>query len=174
MLDSLRNQSFVDFEVLIIDQNRELVLDQRINDYSQYFSIKHIKPEGKGASYARNIGIKNASGKIMCFPDDDCEYRPEFLGIMDNYFDQNSVDGVVVNTMDRKDGKALANLAKKNTWIERDNVLKTVIEPGLMIKAENLKEILFDENLGVGSTNTPFWSDEGPDLVLQLLSQGKK
>ena len=47
MLDSLCNQTFSDFEVIIVDQNDKLQLDESIYKYSDRLKIKH-KCSGSG------------------------------------------------------------------------------------------------------------------------------
>lgn len=69
-ISGLLNQSFTDFEVIII------------NDGSTDNSLKKIKPlvdsrfkiinqDNKGVSYARNIGVKNANAKYIALLDAD-------------------------------------------------------------------------------------------------------
>lgn len=172
MLDSLKNQRFKDFETIVVDQNKNNILGDLTKKYNG-LDLKHIKIPAKGASNARNNGIKIARGNILTFPDDDCEYPNDFLTRVDKCFNENQEDGIVVNTMDKADGKAIANLSTKNVIISRSNILKTVIEAGIFIKSGISKNVLFDENLGVGAVSG-YCSDEGPDYVLKLLDKGVK
>lgn len=168
MLASLKNQTIKDFEVLVIDQNEKGFLDAIIQKYQSCFRLKHLITAALGASNARNVGIKNAVGNIITFPDDDCEYPNDFLETVYHYFQENSLHGIVVTTKDKQDGKPIARLATKPVKITRNNVLKTVIEAGIFVKRECIKNHLFDINMGVGS-KSPYWSDEGPDFILKLL-----
>jgi len=174
MLKSLERQTFKNFEVLVIDQNKEDILKKVIEGYKKKFPIKHIRIPAKGASNARNIGIQNAEGEILTFPDDDCEFPDKFLEHINGYFQKNRVDGITVNTIDRDDGKPISILlSSKNQEINRKNILKTVIEAGIIIKKNKIEDILFDVNMGVGSTKSSYWSDEGPDFILNLINKGK-
>ncbi|TXE08459.1 glycosyltransferase family 2 protein [Gelidibacter salicanalis] len=173
MLKSLKQQQFNDFEVIVVDQNKENFLETTVLEFRPYMTIHHIRTLAKGVSYARNIGLKAAKGEIITFPDDDCEYPSDLLFLINDHFIANSEDGIVINTMDKNDGKAIANLASKEIAIERDNVLKTVIEAGIFIKSKLSQGVFFNEDLGVGSPSG-YWSDEGPDFVLKLLQKGAK
>ena len=174
MLDSLQRQSFKNFEVLIIDQNKEEILDKKIEIYKNHFPVKQIKITTKGASNARNIGIQNAKGEILTFPDDDCEFPDNFLEQINTYFQKNNVDGITVSTKDRNDGKPISILlSSKGQKISRRNILKTVIEAGIIIKRDEIDDVLFDVNMGVGSIKSTYWSDEGPDFILNLIGKGK-
>ncbi|PNW26689.1 hypothetical protein BKP44_15985 [Formosa algae] len=173
MLESLKNQTFTDFEVIIVDQNKTDILDSLIKPFESILDIKHVKTIAKGASNARNIGLSKSKGEIYTFPDDDCEYPNNFLEYINTYFIENVIDGIVVNTRDKNDGKPIANLSTSDVEIKRKNILKTVIEAGIFIKSSIAKGIVFDENLGVGATSG-YCSDEGPDYVLRLLEKGAK
>ncbi|QCX37006.1 glycosyltransferase family 2 protein [Aureibaculum algae] len=173
MLDSLTNQSFKDFEVLLIDQNEEAILDENLRKYFELLSLKHIKSDIKGASNARNIGIKQAKGELLSFPDDDCEFNITFLEDIYTYFKNNSFDGIVTTSKDRFDGKAISILmSSKSQPIQRKNILKTVVEFGIIVRKNKIKNVLFDPDMGVGSPNSPYWSDEGPDFILRLIKEG--
>lgn len=176
MLDSLINQSLKDFEVILIDQNdKELITEDKLNRYKSIFDLKRIKTNTRGASNARNIGILNAKGEILTFPDDDCEFYPKFLEEINNYFEQNNVDGILTTSKDKYDGKAISVLmSKKPQIINKKNLLKTVVEFAIIIKANRINNIVFDPDMGVGSPTSPYWSDEGPDFVLRLIQQGVK
>ena len=71
-LDSLANQTFKDFEVLLIndgstDQSKEIM-----EEYTRkYPFMKAYHLENHGVSYARNFGISKAKGKYLTFLDSD-------------------------------------------------------------------------------------------------------
>ena len=172
-LSALSEQTFKDFEVLVIDQNEATILNSTIENFKSLLDLKHFRIKAKGASNARNIGIDNSTGEIVTFPDDDCEYPSGFLERISNIFEENKMhDGIVVNTIDKNDNKQIARLSKNTIDIKRSNILKSVIEAGIFVKHESLGDIRFDEMLGVGSLY-PYWSDEGPDFVLRLLERNK-
>lgn len=173
MLESLTVQTFTDFEVLLIDQNYGDLLKESLVSFKRNFSFQQIITDVKGASNARNLGIKKAKGQILLFPDDDCEFHQKYLEEINTYFNKTKIDGIVTTTKDKFDGKAISVfMASKAQEIKRKNVLETVIEAGIIIKSSTLNDLLFDPNMGVGSPTSTFWSDEGPDLVLRLLEKG--
>jgi glycosyltransferase involved in cell wall biosynthesis len=70
-LESIINQTYTDFEVLVIDDgstdNTEDVMASYIND-----RIRYIKTSNWGGpAHPRNIGIKESKGKYLAFCDDD-------------------------------------------------------------------------------------------------------
>jgi len=78
-IQSVLEQSFQDFEIIVIDdglEKRADVVIREIND-NRIIYIKH--EENKGASRSRNDGIKIAKGEYTTFLDDDDEYYPKKL-----------------------------------------------------------------------------------------------
>jgi glycosyltransferase involved in cell wall biosynthesis len=76
---SVLNQTFTDFELLLIDDcsndNSKEAIVKIISN--QIKIIEHT--ENKGLSASRNTGIKNATGNFIAFLDADDEWKPEFL-----------------------------------------------------------------------------------------------
>lgn len=79
-LDSILNQTFTNFEVLLVDDGST---DKSKNICEEYFKkdcrIKYIYQENKGAGIARNTGIEHASSKFLTFLDSDDSLEPLFI-----------------------------------------------------------------------------------------------
>ena len=80
-----------DIQIIIVDDNS----DKNIVDWD---SFKFNDPtgielvlttEGKGAGYARNVGISKANGKWLLFPDADDYYSNGLLNTLDKYKDHD-------------------------------------------------------------------------------------
>src|SRR5687768_2332931 len=76
LLASIEAQSSRNFEVIIVDQNLNDLLDAVCRDFASRMPLKHLKVESRGAARARNHGLGVAKGAIINFPDDDCEFTP--------------------------------------------------------------------------------------------------
>ena len=71
-LDSLCNQTFKDFEILLIDDGSSDKSGEICDEYAKTFSnIIVIHKNNEGVSVARNTGIKNANAPWICFVDSD-------------------------------------------------------------------------------------------------------
>ena len=75
-IDSILNQTFKDFEFIIIDDGSTDDSSDIINMYSDE-RIKFIKQNNKGLAYTLNIGIKNSSGRYIARMDQDDISHPE-------------------------------------------------------------------------------------------------
>ena len=78
-VNSVLSQTFTDYEIIIVD---DCSLDDTQAAISRFddlrvHSVKHKR--NRGASAARNTGIRYARGEYVAFLDDDDEWLPKFL-----------------------------------------------------------------------------------------------
>lgn len=107
LAESLRcvaQQSFPaqDFEIVVVnnDPSDETVEDIINNVRQEFFAgnpeqLKHIHCPLQGLSFARNAGISESSGEIICFLDDDALARPNWLEQVWQSFTEYPQAGVV-------------------------------------------------------------------------------
>ena len=80
MIDSIKAQSFRDFECILINDGSTdssgLICD-RLTAGIPLFTVIHI--ENGGVSHARNIGLARARGNYITFVDSDDEIPPNYL-----------------------------------------------------------------------------------------------
>ena len=75
---SVSNQTFKDFEYIIVDDGSPEKIDW------PKANIIHKQHEERVQGF--NTGLKHAKGEILCFLDSDDEYEPNFLERVDHYF----------------------------------------------------------------------------------------
>jgi len=78
-IQSVLNQTFSDFEVIIIDDGLKERADNVIEKINDNRIIYIQNKTNKGGSATRNIGIKKAQSSWIAFLDDDDEWKPEKL-----------------------------------------------------------------------------------------------
>ena len=76
-IDSVINQTIKPFEIIIVDDGSNDGTEAMVK--KKYDSLKLIKQKNKGASAARNTGIKASSGEWICFLDSDDEWKNDKL-----------------------------------------------------------------------------------------------
>lgn len=80
-LSSLKEQSFKDFEVILVDDgsqdNTSHVAEEFLNNSSLSFTVIRQNNSGEGA--ARNAGIRHSRGKYLFFLDSDDYLNPDCL-----------------------------------------------------------------------------------------------
>ncbi len=84
-IDSLLSQTFKDYEIVVIDNNSsDGTLELIKNNY--HGKIKIINESNQGLSFARNCGLKNASGDIVAYIDDDAIADKDWLAAIYDTF----------------------------------------------------------------------------------------
>ncbi|MBO5004868.1 MAG: glycosyltransferase [Clostridia bacterium] len=80
-LDSILNQTYKDFELLIVNDGSPDNSQDIIDDYKRKYpeTIKCFIKENGGLSDARNYGIKRATGEYLVLVDSDDFIEPELL-----------------------------------------------------------------------------------------------
>lgn len=171
-LDSLRNQAYKDFELIVVDQNTDDRLVAVLATYEGEFPILHLRSEAKGASRARNLGLRHVSGEAVAFPDDDCVYPPDTLDTSARLLaDHPEWDGLTGRSIDEGGGTSMGRFDERSGRLDKISAWLRGIEYTVFLRAACVKEMRFDEELGVGA-GTPWGAGEGTDLLLRLLERG--
>ena len=171
MFRSLTDQTLQDFEVILSDQNEDDRLLPVIQESGLEERLIHIKSWG-GASKGRNQGMAKASGDFLNFPDDDCAFPPHLLELVAAFFQNHSQYGYLSCRAFADDGEdSVARYAKHASEINKMTIHAQCVEFGLFFRRSQLGGLHFDEQMGVGA-QTPWHSDEGPDLLLRLEEMG--
>jgi glycosyltransferase involved in cell wall biosynthesis len=91
-LNSLVNQTFNKFEVIICDDGSNDHTSNVIKEFENKLLIKYIwNSNWGGPARPRNIGILNSSGKWICFLDSDDWWYPNKLEITSKYISDYDV-----------------------------------------------------------------------------------
>jgi glycosyltransferase involved in cell wall biosynthesis len=154
-----------EIEMLVVDQSRQPETGELLARQQTEFRIRHLPMNGRGVSNARNYGWSFAQGEIITFPDDDCHYSPGFLPRILERLRDPEVDAIEV---------CVEHFNKPNLQpgrITRENLFDRCVEAGLFARRERFGDVRFDERMGIGC-ETPWNSDEGPDMLLRLLARG--
>ena len=83
LLNSLSNQSFKDFEVIVVDDCSQDNTSHIVQSFP--YSLIQLS-ENHGPAYCRNIGAQNAQGEILVFTDSDCRVDHNWLKNIDQIF----------------------------------------------------------------------------------------
>ncbi len=92
LLQSLCNQTYSNFEVLIIEDGSEKKCKQEVEKYSSVLNIKYFFKPNTGPGLSRNYGASHACGDIIVFFDSDCLIPPDYFSIVKDYLNNNKTD----------------------------------------------------------------------------------
>jgi glycosyltransferase involved in cell wall biosynthesis len=76
ILDCLKNQSFKQFEVIVVDGHSD---DRTREIAKRYKFVKVVKSKIRNVSYQRDLGVVNANYRRLLFLDADGYIKPKFL-----------------------------------------------------------------------------------------------
>ena len=98
-LDSIKNQTYGDFEVLCVDDCGKDSSMDIVREYAQKDNrFKILTHEhNRGVSAARNTGLDNVSGEYTMFVDSDDWLETNALEIIKNNFDKSKSEVIVFN-----------------------------------------------------------------------------
>jgi glycosyltransferase involved in cell wall biosynthesis len=170
-LKSFATQTRRDFEVVVVDQNRDDRLVPIIAEtQATGVSVKHIKMQERGLAKARNLGLGQSEGDFVAFPDDDCWYEHDTIErVIDAMEGRPAVAGVVGRWVEQARGRERSgyrfSLGEWRNFRGGDAPSIT-----LFLSRTLVAELGgFDPLLGVGQW---YGAGEETDLILRVLATG--
>ena len=112
-LDSLINQTYSNFEIIVIndgstDQTEEILRSYRSNPKFRIYSQKN-----GGISAVRNHGIKLANGELVCFIDGDDSVKSDYLEkLAAPFFEDSDVDITVCGYQEKFEKNVINHILK--------------------------------------------------------------
>lgn len=179
-LDSIPQRE--DLQVIVVDDNS----DPDKVDFANFPGLDradvecYFTKEGKGAGYARNVGLKYARGKWLLFADADDFFHDGMLGMLDKWKDSDN--DIVYFETDSVDSDSMEPVVKR-LWISPSLTTKKEMENncgwqtpwGKMIRAELVLShgILFDEirwsNDVMFSARCSYYAGRNVDICSDML-----
>jgi glycosyltransferase involved in cell wall biosynthesis len=88
---SVLANTYPNFELLVIDQSTDQRTGQIVNGLmSTHANLRYLHTEKAGLSRAYNIGIRETTGDLLAFTDDDCVAPPDWIASIVSVFDRES------------------------------------------------------------------------------------
>ena len=102
-LDSLVNQTYKDFEIIVVNDGSTDKSSSIISKYQKkYKNIIVIDKENEGLSMARNRGVQKSSGKYIIFVDSDDYVSNKLLEEVDKKIDDSDILRFQIATEDEE------------------------------------------------------------------------
>ena len=137
-LDSIKNQSINDYEIVIINDGSTDNSGEIIQNYiknNKDINIDYYEITNHGVSYARNIGIDNSKSDYIMFVDSD-DYLP-------NDAIEKMIEGIKDNSFDIVCGNySVVDINGKEISRTRNNC-EEIDDDGLLIKCLEDEEVCF-------------------------------
>lgn len=170
LFGSLATQTYQDFEIIVVDQNEH----ERVHSIcKKQERLTYIHSKHRGLSIARNLGIKQARGKYLVFPDDDAVLSSDFLEnantVIQRFAYISIFSGIVITLEKNKPfSRYMDFVPEEITYANFNKFMSTT-----MIIHNLLFDKLggFDEEMGVGS----LWGgSEETGFLLRAFEKGFK
>lgn len=171
LLESLINQTHQDFELIIIDQNKDGKIDAIVEPVSCCLDVKHVKVDFTGNARARDYGIGLARGRIVAFPDDDCAYENNVLEkVVAEFKRRPDMAILVAGSYDFSTSGFSVGVNSPNAgYFSRFNMMGVEFTQFFDRKRIDNKQFYFDHDFGIGSK---YSGAEGFELLYRLLRAG--
>lgn len=150
-LESVKNQTFTDYECIIVndgstDNSAEIVERLTIND--ERFRL--LDQENAGVSAARNRGIAESKGELLCFLDADDWWAPTFLEEMVHLAEEYPEVGIFAcNYYKVKNGKLISFFDQPTGPADYFKMYQTIAMPitsiSVMVR-RNVLEAIAEKN----------------------------
>ena len=107
-LDSIRNQTYRDLEILVVDDGSTDGSGKICDEYEvRDARIRVFHTENRGLSCARNKGLENAEGEYIGFVDSDDWIEPDMYEVLLRKAEETGADVVECSHYKELDGKTI-------------------------------------------------------------------
>lgn len=124
-INSILNQDFNDFELLLINDGSEKYIDVYIkNKIKSILNITYKTIKNSGPSIARNVGLKMASGNYVYFMDHDDMLADDFLDTIYTCAERNLSDITLISWYKNESIENIGALATCGALYNRQFLIK--------------------------------------------------
>ncbi|MEH7301285.1 glycosyltransferase [Neobacillus drentensis] len=168
-IESILNQTFTDFELIIINDGSSDRTEEVIQSFSDS-RIRYVKQENKGVAGAKNAGLKLAQGDFITIHDSDDISLPNRFERMLKGLESSDIgfthcDMLLMNEKGQPFGYWQSNnIFPESMYSFFLNIGTPFNNPTILFKKEAVNGLLFDESVKVGSDT---------DHVLQIAREWK-
>lgn len=174
LLASLAEQHRPPDEVIVAVQGDPRHAEEAIRPFRHVLPLRTIHLEGFGLSRARNAALREVTGDVVGFPDDDCTYAPSTLAALEDACRRHPQADVIVGAHVAPDGRRIRPARRTQGSIDRRSVWRDVISFTVFARARLFATVgPFDERLGVGAP-TPWQAAEEGEWVLRAILSGAR
>jgi len=92
LLETLTHQTYMQFEVLVIEDGSVNDAAKIVASYADRLAIKYFVKPNEGQGFTRNFGFERAKGDYFVIFDSDCLIPEDYLEIVRNYLFEHQLD----------------------------------------------------------------------------------
>ncbi|WP_440910824.1 glycosyltransferase [Candidatus Pelagibacter sp.] len=144
-IQSVLNQTYQNLEIIIIDDGSNKKFYKKLRELKQKYpnKINLFHKQNEGVSSARNLGIKEASGKYISFLDADDFWFPNKIEHQLNVIKEKNLDFIhcsyyIIDTQEKIIGKFLSKPLNYHKLIKSCDIGLSTVMMSAKISKENL------------------------------------
>jgi glycosyltransferase involved in cell wall biosynthesis len=174
-LQSLQEQSFTGFEIVVVDNAADNKMAESLKDFNRTAKvpIRYVPEPSLGAHHARHTGARIAKNEVLLFTDDDQTFDPGWTGAYERAFAEHqrlmAAGGPIRPRWESSPPRWLMDFMRGRTLFP----ILSLIE---LLKEFNLDNngVFFSGNMAIRRTALFELGGFGPDLCgNQLLGNGE-
>ncbi|MFA7448718.1 MAG: glycosyltransferase family 2 protein [Weeksellaceae bacterium] len=156
-IDSVLEQSYTDFELLLINDGSTDASGKICDEYAlKDARVKAFHKENGGVSSARNLGLDHAKGEWICFVDSDDEVLEDALQNYVNCIKSTDADIIISNYIVKYENgiENSVKLELGTSDLQNNDLIKDIIDGRIhgslcnkIVKADILKKFRFDPDI---------------------------
>lgn len=167
-LQSVLNQTYQDWEFIVVDDGSQDNTFEIINPYLEKFSkIRYLKHKNRGAALSRNTGIKASFGNYITFIDSDDKYLSNHLQSKLDFFKKHPEIELIAGGFK----------SDREIWVtdyynpdQKVNIQDCVICPTFFGKRYVFFELQGFQNIVYGE-DTDLWERAGKKFKIQKIAE---
>lgn len=128
-VDSILNQTFTDFELILVDDGSPDNCGKICDEYAQKDErVRVIHKENGGVSSARNLGVDESAGEYISFIDPDDWIDEEMYSEVVLYMENNEIDILCIDVCEVRESKSFVrNKFDENLFFNRKDALTKIL-----------------------------------------------
>lgn len=170
-LNSVKSQTYQDFEIIIVDDgstDNTVSIIEKFSIENSYLNLTLIKKKNEGVSKARNVALKCAKGNLIAFLDSDDEWLPIKLERQVHFFrNDDSIDLI---------GTCRNDEIQKDSFFNTNRSIREITFKQLLYKMHFITPtVIFRENIldDIGFFNEKKKYCEDADYFLRICFKRK-
>jgi len=166
---SIQNQTYGNIEIIIIDDGSPYNLKKTLEHFIDEEEIVYIYQQNKKMAAARNNGIKNSTGELIAFIDDDDLWLPEKISKQVELFNDEEIGLVYcfAEGFDSKNTVTIPNfeIARKGKIFVELFLEDFICNSGVMVRKSCLDKV------GLFNTTREYYGVDDIDLWTRITYQ---
>lgn len=168
-IDSVLNQTYKNFELIIVDNYSEDNTEKIVASYKDD-GVKYLKFKNNGVIAAsRNYGIKHSRGEYIAFLDSDDMWLPEKLEKQIKVFQDSNETSMLYTRFKTIEGDIISNkIFPKNGTYKSGNIFKSLYRRSFIACSSVMVKRRVLDQVGLFDTDPNLIAIEDTDLWLRI------